>query len=76
MEAEAPLDEPVTGKDAVISLQHMSVRSGRQTLTLVLDKPPKLVGIDPFNERIDRNCADNLADAVLEYEARSWQMPA
>lgn len=72
-ETEAPLDETVTvgafevapgaaayDKDSVILLKRMSIKSGRQTLTLVLDKRPKLLGIDPFNERIDRNPEDNV----------------
>ena len=32
----------------------------------VLDTAPKLVGIDPFNERIDRNSDDNLTSVKLE----------
>jgi hypothetical protein len=35
-------------------------------VTLVLDTAPKLVGIDPFNERIDRNSEDNLTSVKLE----------
>jgi hypothetical protein len=35
-------------------------------VTLVLDTAPKLVGIDPFNERIDRNSDDNLTSVKLE----------
>jgi len=32
----------------------------------VLEKEPKLVGIDPFNERIDRNSDDNLTPVTME----------
>ena len=42
------------------------VRSGRQTMTLVLDQAPKFVGVDPFNKRIDRNSEDNLTSVKLE----------
>jgi hypothetical protein len=36
------------------------VKSGQQTLTLVLDRMPQLVGIDPFNARIHRSSDDKL----------------
>jgi len=78
-ETEVPLDEPFDvgaftvepGKqgyrrDSVLKLERISVKSGAQTLTLVLDQPPRLVGIDPFNERIDRNSEDNLTAVKLE----------
>lgn len=78
-EKEVPLDESFDvgaftvepgkagfGRDAVLSIQRRAVRSGRQTVTLVLDKLPTLVGIDPFNERIDRNSDDNLTEVKLQ----------
>jgi ABC-2 type transport system permease protein len=78
-ESEVPLDEPFDvgaftvepGKEgyarsSVLSLQRMAVKTGKQTVTLVLDQVPKLVGIDPFNERIDRNSDDNLTSVKLE----------
>jgi aminopeptidase N len=78
-ETEVPLDEPVDvgaftaepGKkgylrDSVLKLERVTVKSGEQSMTLVLDKLPKLVGVDPFNERIDRNSDDNLTSVKLE----------
>ena len=78
-ESEVPLDELFDvgaftvepGKEgytrgSVLSLQRMAVKTGKQTVTLVLDEAPKLVGIDPFNERIDRNSDDNLTSVKLE----------
>jgi ABC-2 type transport system permease protein len=78
-EREAPLDEPFDvgafsvepgtkgySQGSVIRLERMPVKSGAQTLTLVVDRLPKLVGVDPFNERIDRNSADNLATVTLQ----------
>jgi aminopeptidase N/ABC-type transport system involved in multi-copper enzyme maturation permease subunit len=77
-ELEVPLDESFdvgaftvepgkTGYSsaAVLSLQRLPVRSGSQSLTLTVDKLPRLVGIDPFNERIDRNSEDNLTEVRL-----------
>jgi ABC-2 type transport system permease protein len=73
-ETEAPLDEPFDigvfdsepGKlgysaKSVLSLTRQQVKSGKQIFTVVVDKAPVFVGVDPFNKRIDRNSADNLA---------------
>ena len=78
-ESEVPLEEPFDvgafavepgkqgySRDSVLALQRRLVKSGKQTVTLVLDTAPKLVGIDPFNERIDRNSDDNLTSVKLE----------
>ena len=78
-EREVPLDEPFDvgvftvepgkkgyGRDSILSVQRMRVKSGRQTVTLVLDRAPNFVGVDPFNERIDRNSEDNLTSVKLE----------
>jgi uncharacterized protein YihD (DUF1040 family) len=78
-ETETALDEPFDvgafsvepGKqgyrrDSVLQLKRMNLKSGAQTVTLVLDKLPNLVGVDPFNERIDRNSDDNLTPVRLE----------
>lgn len=72
-EAEAPLDEPFDigvftvepgkkgyGKDSILLFERRPIRSGRQTLTLVVDREPRFAGIDPYNKRIDRNSDDNL----------------
>jgi aminopeptidase N len=78
-ETEAPLDEPFDvgvfseepGRPgytaaSVLAFQRQRLHSGRQTVTLVVDKPPAYVGVDPYNKRIDRNSADNL----VKVEAR------
>jgi ABC-2 type transport system permease protein len=78
-ESEVPLDEPFDvgaftaepgkqgySRDSVLSIQRKIVKSGKETVTLVLDRAPKLVGIDPFNERIDRNSDDNLTSVTLQ----------
>jgi len=49
-------------KDSVIAVERATVRSGRQTLHLVVDREPKVAGVDPFNKRIDRNSEDNLRE--------------
>jgi ABC-2 type transport system permease protein len=72
-ETEAPLDEPFDigvfsaepgrpgyTKEAVSSFERQRVKTGKQTVTLVVDKEPKFVGVDPYNKRIDRNSADNV----------------
>jgi len=73
-ETEAPLAEPFDigvfsaepGRpgytaQSVLSFARQDIRSGRQTVTVVVDQPPAWVGVDPYNKRIDRNSEDNLA---------------
>ncbi|MEP6701838.1 MAG: aminopeptidase, partial [Betaproteobacteria bacterium] len=72
-ETEAPLDEPFDigafsiepGKkgytsESVLLTERRPMKTGKQQVTMIVDKPPKFVGIDPFNKRIDRNSDDNL----------------
>ena len=72
-ETEAPLDEefeigvftaePGRGafdSDDVITMVREPIHSGRQTITLTLDREPQFAGIDPYNKRIDRNSEDNV----------------
>jgi hypothetical protein len=73
-ESEAPLDEAFEvgvfaaepGRKeftsaAVLAFERRPLKSGEQTVTLVVDREPKFVGVDPYNKRIDRNSDDNLA---------------
>lgn len=73
-ETEAPLAEPFEvglftaepgkedfTKDSVLLFERRQSHSGKQTLTLTVDKPPKFAGFDPYNKRIDRNSDDNVA---------------
>ncbi|HVT35860.1 MAG TPA: M1 family aminopeptidase, partial [Nevskiaceae bacterium] len=70
---EAPLDtlidvgvftaepgKPGFGAGSVLHLAHHAVRSGRQTLTLVVDREPKFVGADPYSKYIDIVPNDNI----------------
>ena len=72
-EHEAPLDEVFDigvftaepGKhdftnDSVLSMRPERLRSGRQTVTVVVDKEPKYVGVDPYNKYVDGNSDDNV----------------
>lgn len=72
-ETEAPLDEDVDigvfgsepgrpgyTEKSVLLFQRLPLKSGRQTLTLVVEQMPKFVGVDPYNKRIDRNSEDNI----------------
>jgi hypothetical protein len=73
VEKEAPLDEEFDvgvfsaepGKRGyaasdVLRMQRQRIRSGSQVVTLVVDRKPAFVGVDPYNKRIDRNSDDNL----------------
>ncbi len=72
-ETEAPLAEdfevgvfaaePGEGafsSEDVIVFERRPIETGRQTLTFVVDREPRFVGVDPYNKRIDRNSDDNL----------------
>jgi aminopeptidase N len=72
-ETEAPLDEPFDigvftaepGKkdfnaESVLLFERRPIRTGKQTITLTVDKQPKFAGVDPYNKRIDRNSDDNV----------------
>ncbi|WP_411287460.1 M1 family metallopeptidase, partial [Phenylobacterium sp.] len=43
----------------VLHLATAPIRTGTQSLTVTVDKPPKFAGVDPYNKRIDRNSEDN-----------------
>jgi hypothetical protein len=45
---------------SVLSLKPQMLKSGSQTLHVVVDAPPKFAGADPYNKRIDRNSDDNV----------------
>jgi hypothetical protein len=73
VETEAPLDESMDigvftlnpSSDAfsdanVVSMERQRVQSGKHTFTLVVDKEPRYVGIDPYNKFIDRKPEDNV----------------
>ncbi len=73
-ESEAALEEPFDvgaftaepGKkgytrDAVLSMERRTMKTGEQTVTLIVDQAPSFVGVDPYNKRIDRNSDDNIA---------------
>ncbi|RAK56443.1 ABC transporter permease/M1 family aminopeptidase [Phenylobacterium deserti] len=47
------------GPEDVLSFGLRPLRSGTQTLTVTVDKPPRFAGIDPYNKLIDRNSDDN-----------------
>ncbi len=72
-ETEAPLDEAIDigvfsaepGKQdfkagSVLMLERRPIKTGKQTLELVVATEPRFAGIDPYNKRIDRNSDDNL----------------
>ena len=78
-ETEAPLDEPFDigvfseepGKkgykiESVLAFERRDLKTGKQVITLTVAAPPKFVGVDPYNKRIDRNSDDNLTKVVVE----------
>ncbi|MFZ5721233.1 MAG: M1 family aminopeptidase [Pseudomonadota bacterium] len=51
--------EPGFSSKDVQSLRAQPLRSGVQTVTVTVDKPPRFAGVDPYNKQIDRNSDDN-----------------
>jgi len=51
---------------SVLLMERRALRSGKQRITLVLDRAPKFVGVDPYNMRIDRNSDDNLVKVDMD----------
>jgi len=73
VETEAPLDQAIDigvftsepGKkgfsdEGVLFLERRPIRSGTQTITVVVDRQPRFVGVDPYNKHVDRNSNDNV----------------
>jgi aminopeptidase N len=72
-EIEAPLDQPIdiglfaadpdarafSDKD-VIALEKRPIKSGDQTIELVVDRKPAFVGVDPYLKLISRNTSNNV----------------
>ena len=50
----------------VLSLERQHLRSGTQTLKVVVDREPKFVGLDPYHKYVDRNSDDNLVPVTIK----------
>jgi energy-coupling factor transporter ATP-binding protein EcfA2 len=59
-----PGDKAFVDKD-VLYFHRRPLRSGAQTVTVIVDKLPKFAGLDPYNKRIDRNSDDNAVKVGL-----------
>jgi hypothetical protein len=58
-------DRPGSGafdKAAVLSMQRMPVRAGKQVIEVVTGRKPAFAGMDPYNFYIDRDSDDNLVE--------------
>jgi aminopeptidase N len=63
IEVGAFTQRPGTGafdKQAVLSMQRMPVRGGKQVVEIVTAKKPAFAGVDPYNFTIDRDSDDNV----------------
>jgi aminopeptidase N len=56
---DAEPGKPGFGRRNVLAFRTVALKSGVQTLTLTVDKPPRWAGVDPYNKQIDRNSDDN-----------------
>ncbi|HEY7853259.1 MAG TPA: M1 family aminopeptidase, partial [Caulobacteraceae bacterium] len=53
-------DDPKFGPSQVLALVKRPIVTGGQTLHFITAVKPKFVGVDPYNELIDRNSDDNI----------------
>jgi aminopeptidase N len=49
----------------VIAVTKLPIHSGVQTVNLVVSRPPKFAGVDPYNTLIDRNSEDNVTAVTV-----------
>lgn len=56
----------VEADQKILHLEKRRVEDGDSTLTFTVDGKPWEVGIDPYNELVDRNTSDNRKQVVLE----------
>jgi ABC-2 type transport system permease protein len=47
---------------SVLAFERRTLQTGKHQIRLQVDQLPHFVGVDPFNERIDRNGDDNLTE--------------
>ncbi len=52
-------------RESVLLMERRPLKSGKQQITLLLDRAPAWVGVDPYNMRIERNSDDNLSTVEL-----------
>jgi len=56
----APVGEGAFDRRDVVLFEQRPIRSGTQKLTVVVNREPTHVGVDPYNKRIDRDSDDNV----------------
>jgi len=84
VETEAPLDEPFDigvftdepgskgfTAASVLSMARRPIHTGKQSVTVVVDKRPAWAGVDPYNKRIDRNSDDNVRKVEIRAAAQA-----
>ncbi len=77
-EAPAPLDEQMDvglfsaepgkagfDRTKVLAFSRTQLHSGTQVIHLIVDKPPRFAGVDPYDTVIDRNADDNIARVTI-----------
>ncbi|MFT6205184.1 MAG: ABC-type transport system involved in multi-copper enzyme maturation permease subunit [Spirosomataceae bacterium] len=57
------------GQEKLIYLKKHLIKSGANTIKVIVDKKPSMGGVDPVNKLIDRHSDDNRKSASLEEEA-------
>jgi hypothetical protein len=57
------------GEEKLIYLKKHLIKSGENTIKVIVDKKPSMGGVDPINKLIDRHSDDNRKSASLAEEA-------
>lgn len=55
---------------SVLAFVRTPIRSGKQSVTLVVKERPMFAGVDPYNKRIDRNSDDSLSKVEVGEQGR------
>jgi aminopeptidase N len=61
--------KPGFASNKVIAVSKQLIHGGAQTINLVVNRPPKFAGVDPFNTLIERNSEANVT-RVIEIKAQ------
>lgn len=60
-----PADRGFSDDDVVV-LSKIPIKHGVQEIALIVDRPPRFAGIDPYHKLIDRQAEDNMAAVQLQ----------
>ncbi|MEO1175102.1 MAG: M1 family aminopeptidase, partial [Myxococcota bacterium] len=60
------LDDVYEGDSHVLHMQKHLLKDGEQTIEIIVDEAPVMVGVDPYNKMIDRQSDDNVKRVTVD----------